>query len=222
MSERRRLRRRRSLVASALVGVAVATIAACAGKPPPTVSPDAAASVSASADTAPDPSASAAPVASMAPPEPPNDRCVQDSDCTIHDDVVEGPFTCCTGCVDRAISKDGLATFRDACSRHPPEQCPPVGCPRGPVHAVCENTHCVKRLGRAPRPPKTNADCDPGGPTPRTCVAPNRTRGGSPGPNGCRAEPEGGVCRGCRAMFDGVEGGLCCYSGLSRFPRCDR
>lgn len=212
----------RGFVAGAIVG---ALLAACAATRPPTTTPETAASPLASASSeasTPDPSAGVPPVASA--PATPDDRCVQDSDCVIDSEVFEGPFTCCVGCVDRAISKDGRAAFRDLCAQKPPEQCPPVGCVRGPVHAVCESTHCVKRLGRAPRPAagKADADCDPGGPTPRTCVPPSRTRGGSPGPNGCRAEPEGGVCRGCRPMFDGVEGGLCCYSGLSRFPRCDR
>lgn len=71
----------------------------------------------------------------------------------------------------------------------------------------------------ATAPELEEADCDPGGPAPRACVPAAETRG-EPIQGGCRVDPGRDVCRACRPVFVERKGGLCCYEGLSRLPRC--
>lgn len=75
----------------------------------------------------------------------PVDGCQRDDDCVVDFTTTEGPFTCCNGCVARAVSKAALGVFRGKCAQKPPEMCPPLGCASAPLHAACEAARCVLR-----------------------------------------------------------------------------
>lgn len=68
--------------------------------------------------------------------------------------------------------------------------------------------------------PRPRRDCDDGRPARRVCVPPASTDGEPIHPGGCRASPRASLCRSCVPHFVGVVDGLCCYTGLSRLPRC--
>lgn len=85
-----------------------------------------------------------------------------------------------------------------------------------------------------PRPPapeptarRRNFDCDPGGKQPVLCVPPEETEGGPAdaltrgGAGKCRDHPRQAVCRACRAIFQEMKDGKCCYAGASRFELCE-